>query len=152
MACPPCQFLICADEGGVRAGTFSKLFSAMRSQFALSDGREHPLVLGAMVKPGAQPGAGISLAGLNNSRCCSRNGCYGISEHPFIASDTYARDFPGNIVNSHQCERSGLAPSRFDLLPGVIWGRSEMEGTWRKRSCALAHAHSLTFELDFKNK
>jgi hypothetical protein len=36
-----------------RADARSKLFSAMRSRFALSDGREHPLIPGAMAKRGA---------------------------------------------------------------------------------------------------
>lgn len=75
------------------AGTRSKLFSAMGSLFAQSDGREHPLVLGSMVKRGVQPGAGTSLAGLDNSRCCSLIGCYGISEHLFIASDNLCESF-----------------------------------------------------------
>jgi hypothetical protein len=42
-----------------------------------------------MVKRGAQPGAGTSLADLDNSRCDSLIGCYGISEHPFIASNNF---------------------------------------------------------------
>jgi hypothetical protein len=45
-----------------------------------------PLVLGGMAKRGAQPGAGTSLAGLNNSCCDSLIGCYGISGRPFIVS------------------------------------------------------------------
>jgi hypothetical protein len=65
----------------------SKLFSVMRSRFALSEACEHLLVLGPVVNRGLQPAAGTFLAGLNNSRCCSLIGCYGISGHPFIASD-----------------------------------------------------------------
>jgi hypothetical protein len=71
----------------------SKLFSVMRSRFALSEACEHPLVLGPVVKRGMQPGAGTSLAGLNNSRCGSDNGCYGISRRPFIASDNLCERF-----------------------------------------------------------
>src|ERR1700688_1670925 len=36
--------------------------------------------------------------------------------------------------------------------PSELWGSSEMVGTFRKWSYALAHAHSLKFELDFKTK
>ena len=65
----------------------------MRSRLCLGKGRRHPLVLGATVKRGAQPDAGTSLADLNNSRCGSLIGCYGISEHPFIASDSFCERF-----------------------------------------------------------
>jgi hypothetical protein len=85
------SWLRCYDRRGMtrREGwprPRSKLFSVMRSRFVLPEACEHPLVLGRVVKRGAQPGAGTSLAGLNNSRCCSRNGCYGISERLFIIS------------------------------------------------------------------
>src|ERR1019366_7110820 len=56
------------DEDAFREGwprPRSKLFFVMRPPSALSEACEHPLVLGATVKRGAQPGAGISLAGLN---------------------------------------------------------------------------------------
>ena len=56
---------------------------------ALSEACRHPLDLGAVVKRGAQPGAGTSLAGLDNSRCDSLIGCYGISGRPFIASNNF---------------------------------------------------------------
>ena len=69
----------------------SKLFSVMHSRFVLSEACEHPLVLGRVVKRGAQPSAGTSLADLKNSRCSSRNGCYGISGRPFIASNNLLR-------------------------------------------------------------
>jgi hypothetical protein len=68
---------------------------------------------------------------------------------------TYPREFPEIVVNSHHCERSGLAPSRLDLRRGLgeIWGHSETEGTLRKPPYALAHAHSLRFETKSeKNK
>jgi hypothetical protein len=71
----------------------SKLFSVMRARFALSEARERPLVLEPMVKRGAQPDAGMRLAGLNNSRCDSLIGCYGISERPFIALDNLCESF-----------------------------------------------------------
>jgi hypothetical protein len=45
------------------------------------------LALGTMAKRGAQPVAGMILADLDNSRCCSVIGFYGISGQPFIASD-----------------------------------------------------------------
>src|SRR6266403_2760861 len=69
------------------AGTRSKLFSVNALSVLLGKACRHPLVLGSMVERGTQPGAGTSLAGLNNSRCCSRIGCYGISGRPFTASD-----------------------------------------------------------------
>jgi hypothetical protein len=75
------------------AGTRSKLFSVMRPRFALSEACRHPLVIGAVVKRGAQPGAGTVLADRDNSRCCSLIGCYGISERPFIASDNLCARF-----------------------------------------------------------
>jgi hypothetical protein len=71
------------------AGTRSKFFSVAVPAFAQSEAWQHPLVLGEMVKRGAQPGAGTRLAGLNNSRCDSPIGCYGISERPFIVSDNF---------------------------------------------------------------
>jgi hypothetical protein len=73
------------------AGTGSKLFSVMRPRFALSEACRHPPVLGAVVKRGARPGAGTIPAGLDNPRCSSRIGCYGISGHPFIGVNLYYR-------------------------------------------------------------
>jgi hypothetical protein len=70
--------------------------------FAQSDCREHPLVLGSMVKRGA----GISPAGLNNSRCDSLIGCYGISEYPFIASNNFCERLSEIVVNNYDEERS----------------------------------------------
>src|ERR1019366_7258642 len=75
------------------AGTRSKLFSVMRPRFALSEACRHPPVLGAVVKRGAQPGAGTSLADLNNLCCCSLIGCYGISERLFIVSRNLCESF-----------------------------------------------------------
>jgi hypothetical protein len=46
-----------------------------------------------MGKRGAQPGAGTSLADLDNSRCDSLIGFYGISGHPFIASENLRARF-----------------------------------------------------------
>jgi hypothetical protein len=66
-----------------RAVTRSKLFSVTCPRFALAETCRYPLVLASRVNPGVQPGAGTSLADLDNSRCCSRIGCYGISEHTF---------------------------------------------------------------------
>src|SRR5258707_5989544 len=76
---------MCCPQSGT--GTRSKLFSANALSVLLGKACRHPLVLGAMVKRGAQPGAGTCLAGLNNSPCDSPLGCYGISGRPFIASD-----------------------------------------------------------------
>jgi hypothetical protein len=42
---------------------------SMRLSILLGKARRHPPVLGAMVKRRAQPDAGMSLAGLGNSRC-----------------------------------------------------------------------------------
>jgi hypothetical protein len=70
----------------VRMGTRSKLFSDHALSALLGKARRHPLFLDAIVKRGAQPSAGTSLAGLNNSRCGSLIGCYGISERLFIVS------------------------------------------------------------------
>jgi hypothetical protein len=60
--------------------------------------------------------------------------------------------FLGSSLTTIDCERTEfnaieiLSASRL----GEIWGRSETEGTFRKWSYALAHAHSLEIELDFK--
>jgi hypothetical protein len=67
--------------------THSNLFSVKTLSGLLCKVSRRQLVLGTIVKRGAQPGAGTSLADLDNSRCSSLIGCYGISEHPFIASD-----------------------------------------------------------------
>jgi hypothetical protein len=82
----------CSDRcpGRERAANYSPL---MRPRFAQSEACRHPLVLGAMVKCGAQPGAGMSLADLDNLRCDSLIGCYGISERPFIASNNLCARF-----------------------------------------------------------
>jgi hypothetical protein len=109
-------------------------------QFALSEACRHPLALGAMVKLGAQLGAGTSLADLDNSRCGSLIGCYGISERLFIACNNF-RDFPEIVVNNHDRERLGFrtVEIRSKSRPDEIWGRSEMEGTLRKRSYKRKH-------------
>jgi hypothetical protein len=57
----------------------SKLFSVNVLSVLLGESSSAPLALGSMVKRRAQPGAGTSLAGLNNSRCGSLIECYGIS-------------------------------------------------------------------------
>ncbi len=67
-----------------RVASFSPV---LHSWFALCKACRHPLVLGTMIKRGEQPGAGMILADINNSRCGSLIGCYGISGHTFIASD-----------------------------------------------------------------
>ena len=49
---------------------------------------------------------------------------------------TYARDFPEIVVNNHDCERSefGTIEIRYTSRPSELWGHSETEGTWPKRS------------------
>src|SRR5258707_7787767 len=87
--CYPCWFAtpMCCPQSGT--GTRSKLFSVNALPVLLGKARRHPLFLEATVKRGVQPDAGTSLAGLNNSRCCSPIGCYGISGRPFIASSNF---------------------------------------------------------------
>ena len=65
---------------------------------------------------------------------------------------THARVFPEIVVNNHdfECSVFRTIEIRSTSRPGEIWGRSETGGTCCKRSYALAHAHSLKFELDFK--
>jgi len=130
------------------AGTGSKLFSVMRPRSAQSEACRHPLVLGAVVKCGAQPGAGTSLAGLNNSRCrfadrMLRN--LGAAIHCF--EQLMHAIFLGSSLTTIDCKRSEFKTIKIrDARQSELWGRSEMEGTWSKRSYALAHAHSLKFE------
>lgn len=81
----------CCPQSGV--GTRSKLFSVGALLDSLCKACRHPLVPGSMIKRGAQPSAGMSLAGRNNSRCCSLIGCYGISERPFITLDNLCESF-----------------------------------------------------------
>jgi hypothetical protein len=78
------------SSGWEHVANFSPL---MCFRFSMGNARGHPLVLGEMVKRGAQPGAGTFLADLDNSRCTSRIRCYGISEYPFIASDNFYERF-----------------------------------------------------------
>ena len=58
------------------------------------------------------------------------------------------------VVNNHDGERSEfrIIETQYTSRPGDLWGASEMEGTFREWSYALAHAHSLKFEFDFKKK
>jgi F420-0:gamma-glutamyl ligase len=55
--------------------------------------QKDPRVVELILREGAQPSAGTSLAGLNNSRCCSLIRCYGISERPFMASNNLGARF-----------------------------------------------------------
>ena len=123
---------MCCPQSG--AGTRSKLFSVNALSVLLGKARRHPLVLGAMVKRGARPGAGTSLAGLNNSRCCSLIGCYGISEPPFIASDKLMRAIFLRSSLTNDCERSELRiiEAHYASRPDDLWGRPETTGTSRK--------------------
>ena len=77
----------------VRGGSRQQIILRYAPRFALSEACRHPPVLGAVVKRGAQPGAGTSLADLNNLCCCSLIGCYGISGHPFIVSRNLCESF-----------------------------------------------------------
>jgi hypothetical protein len=67
---------------------------------------------------------------------------------------TCARKFPEIVVNNHDGEHLEfrIIETRYTSRPGDLWGRSETVGTLRKRSYALAHAHWIRFELDFKKK
>src|SRR5437899_4139893 len=76
-----------------RAGTCSKLFFVNALAVLLCKACRHPLMLGTMVEWGTQPGGDMILAYLDNSRCCSLIGCYGISGHAFIASDNFCARF-----------------------------------------------------------
>ena len=100
--------------------TCSKLFSGDTLSVLLRKGRRHSLVLGAIIKQGAQPSPGTSLADLNNSRCDSLIGCYGISGLPFIASDNLCeRSFLRSSLITTTASAQNLAPSRFDIPRGL---------------------------------
>jgi hypothetical protein len=91
-------------------------------------------------------------AGLNNSRCDSLIGFYGISERLFLVFRKLSNRLPEIVVNDQGSERGEfrIIDARDTSRPSDLWGRAGMEGAFRKRSYALAHAHSLKFELDFK--
>jgi hypothetical protein len=55
-----------------------------------------------------------------------------------------------SLINDCECSELRIIEAHYASRPDDLWGRPEKGGTFRKRSHALAHAHSLTFELDFK--
>ena len=86
-----------------------------------------------------------ALPDLDNSRCDSLIGCYGISEPPFIASDKLMRAIflRSSLINDCECSELRIIEAHYASRPDDLWGRPEKGGTFRKRSHALTHLNTL---------
>src|ERR1700730_5813200 len=90
----------------------------MRPRFAQSEACRHPLVLGAVVKCGAQPGAGMSLAELDNLRCDSLIGSSDSrGAHSLLRTTLRASCLRSSLIITTASDQNS-APSTFDVRRG----------------------------------